>query len=223
MAVNPKLIIDALMKLFGGAKKQVPMDSPNAPRTLPGNRANTDHPDFDPGEFYGGNLPERRNLATRPDELPHGFYRDDRGRVLSGDLDIDHPNFSQDRFSGGDMAELDEPLIRSNQVDSRIAQEAEDLQQLLLEQIARGENPDPRVLEQLRQINPELADNIEAYSKTPINPLNDPPAPKRTRPADLLTSGPKFEAQVARGRKVRAREEALNNELGYTIDDLLDE
>ena len=78
MAVNPKLIIDALMKLFGGAKKQVPMDSPNAPRTLPGNRANTDHPDFDPGEFYGGNLPERRgSIQDRRRPLEGREQRDD--------------------------------------------------------------------------------------------------------------------------------------------------
>ena len=96
---NPKLIIDALMKLFGGAGKQVdrripgstfpddfmadeveelitgggmepPLTRSTDPRTLSGGRANTNHPDFDPGEFYGGNLPERRVTPDRRIDPP---------------------------------------------------------------------------------------------------------------------------------------------------------
>ena len=95
---NPKLIIDALMKLFGGAGKQVdrripgstfpddfaggmepPLTRSTDPRTLSGGRANTDHPDFDPGEFYGGNLPERRNFGERSFDDTEGAAR--RGEV----------------------------------------------------------------------------------------------------------------------------------------------
>ena len=58
---NAQLLQAIIRKLTGGAKKSVdpdtaqfgPLNSPDAPRTLPGNRANTNHPDFDPGDFEG--------------------------------------------------------------------------------------------------------------------------------------------------------------------------
>ena len=53
MAINARLVKEALMKLLG-SKSGPAMNSPEAPRTLPGNRANTEHPDFDPGDFLMG-------------------------------------------------------------------------------------------------------------------------------------------------------------------------
>jgi len=60
---NPRLIMEALLALLERKKgaQEVPMNLPESPRTLPGNRANTEHPDFDPGDFEGADELVRRH------------------------------------------------------------------------------------------------------------------------------------------------------------------
>jgi hypothetical protein len=80
MAINARLVKEALIKLLGG-KSGPAMNSPEAPRTLPGNRANTQHPDFDPGDFHRPDDPDAADLLgpaqrvaeeRRPERLMRG-------------------------------------------------------------------------------------------------------------------------------------------------------
>jgi len=124
---NAQLLQAIIRKLTGGAKKSVdpdtaqfgPLNSPNAPRTLPGNRANTNHPDFDPGDFEGS-----PTQPLNPEDRVGGFNNAEPAQPLHpqrlSELD-NAPSRADNPFSPNAGTESD---VKLNMLSSTIEDQA---------------------------------------------------------------------------------------------------
>jgi hypothetical protein len=150
---NPRLIMEALLELLGRKKdaQEVPMNLPESPRTLPGNRANVEHPDFDPGDF----------------EVPGDF---DRGMALTDPSDLSPRDLEE-------IQGLVSPLPAANLNNPGVNV----LVQTIEGQISRTGKANPELLRMLTERDPAMARRIrESMDRQAQQARGAPPAKKLT-------------------------------------------
>jgi hypothetical protein len=132
---NLHLIRKALMALLG-RKAAEPLNLPESPRTLSGNRANTEHPDFDPGDFDGADTILQRHQDA---SMERGLARTDPEDLSPRDLE--------------EIQALVGPVPAANLNNPGV----DVLIRTIEGQIEQGGSPNPALLRMLKERDPGMA------------------------------------------------------------------
>jgi len=182
---NPALIRKALIKLMGAKQaNQGAKPGPNVGsaidlrmRRADADLAQGDDPLANPFRENQYINPERlrahnRAIVGHPDADPNSTIRGlagttKEGRTRTGDLDTDYPDFDQARFPEPSFGD-DPPPIPGARSEVPGSNEAITIFEQLMDQIAAGSDPDPRILQRLDQIHPPLAEIVVLEAKSSL-------------------------------------------------------